>query len=214
MAQRSKRYKKISENTDSKKEYTLLEALDVLASHKLKFDAGVELHIRLGIDPKKGEQVVRASVTLPAGSPKKKKIAVFSGAEGEELIKKIQETKKIDFDIAVATPDIMRKLAPIAKILGQKGVMPNPKTETVGPDVKKLVDALEKGKVAFKNDDGGNVHILVGRVSWEKSRLKENIETAIKAVQRAKPSSSKGQYMQSMYLASSMGPSLKLKISL
>lgn len=210
MKKRSKRYQQLKEK--NKGQLSLDEAISLLKENPIKFDAGVEVHLRLGIDPKKGEQVVRGSVVLPAGAPRKKKIAVFSGAEGEELIKKIKETKKIDFDIAIATPEMMRKLAPIAKILGQKGVMPNPKTETVGPDVQKMLAALESGKTTFKNDEGANVHALVARLSWDAAKIKENILALIEAVKRAKPASSKGIYLKGTYICQTMGPSIKISV--
>src|SRR3990172_4873110 len=165
---RSKRYKELKASFDNKKSYSTEEAVDlVLKTSTTKFDGSVEVHFRLGIDPKKGDQMVRGTVALPHGTGKTKKVAAFvpankeaeakeAGAElvgGEELIAEIAKTGKIDFDIAVATPDMMPKLAKVAKILGPKGLMPSPKNETVTPNIKKAIDELRGGKVAFKNDD-------------------------------------------------------------
>jgi large subunit ribosomal protein L1 len=190
----------------------------------VKFDAAVEIHAHLGIDPKKGEQQIRSTVVLPHGTGKSKKIAAFVTAErekeakeagadfvyGEEDIKKIKDTEKIEFDIAVTTPDMMPKLATIAKVLGPKGLMPNPKTETVGPQLKKMIEELKKGKVTFKNDDTSNIHQSIGKVSFSEAQLKENLSAFIDALKKAKPASAKGTYLQSLILSTSMGPSIKI----
>ncbi|MCK5466735.1 50S ribosomal protein L1, partial [Candidatus Parcubacteria bacterium] len=169
---RSKRYKSVKEKIEKDKKYSVEEAVDFLIENaKVKFDESVEVHFRTNINPKQADQLVRGSVVLPYSVGKEKKIAVFAegdkiteakeaGADlvgGEELITKIKQTKEIDFDVSVATPDMMRKLAGIAKILGPKGLMPSPKTETVTTDIKKTVEQLKKGKINFKNDDSGNV---------------------------------------------------------
>ncbi len=210
---------------DKNKVYSLEEAVKLLTETSgVKFDATVEVHANLGIDTKKSEQQVRATVTLPHGTGKTKTVAAFVSAEkekeakeagadfvyGEEEIKKIKDTGKIEFEIAVTTPDMMPKLASIAKVLGPKGLMPNPKTETVGPSIKKMIEGLKKGKVTFKNDDGGNVHQAVGKISFGEAKLKENITAFLEALKKAKPATAKGTFIGSLTLCSSMGPAIKI----
>lgn len=222
----SKRMEDLQTKVDKTKVYTLDEAITLVKeTSNVKFDASVELHARLGTDPKKTDQQIRATVVLPHGTGKTKKVAAFVGPNdeadaksagadlicGEEEIKKIQTTGKIDFDVAVATPEMMPKLAPAARVLGPKGIMPNPKTGTVDKNVKKMIDELKKGKVAFKNDATANIHQPVGKVSFEDAQLKENIETFLEALKKAKPQKTKGTYIKGLYLTSSMGPSIKLE---
>ena len=223
----SKRMAAALAKIDKKKTYSMDEAIPLVKdTSQVKFDAAVEAHVRLGIDPKKSEQQIRATVSLPHGAGKSKTIAAFVGANdeqaaraagadfiyGEEDIKKIKDTGKIDFDIAVATPEMMPKLAPAAKVLGPKGLMPNPKTETVGKDVKKMITELKKGKITFKNDGGGNVHLMIGKVSFDNNKLKENFTAFFEALKKAKPSAAKGIYIQTVFLTSSMGPSVKVAV--
>ena len=222
----SKRMNDLATKVDKTKTYTLDEAIALIKeTSTVKFDASVELHVRLGIDPKKGDQQIRSSVVLPNGTGKTKTVAAFVGANdekaakeagadfvyGEEEIKKIKDTGKIEFEVAVATPEMMPKLAVAAKVLGPKGLMPNPKTGTVGPDVKKMVEEIKKGKATFKNDDGGNIHVAVGKVSFENDKLKENIETMLETLTKLKPQKVKGVYIKAIYLTSSMGPSVKVE---
>jgi large subunit ribosomal protein L1 len=210
---------------DRKKKYPLVEAVKLLKeTANVKFDSSAEIHIKLGIDPKKGDQLVRGNVSLPHGTGKKLKIAAFvtpakekeakeAGAEivgGATLIEQIKKDGKCDFDIAVAEPAIMKDLAAVARILGQKGLMPNPKTGTVTPEIKKIIGELKKGKASFKNDDSANVHLMVGKVSFSEQQLKENIEVFLDAIRKAKPEGSKGNYIQSIFLSSTMGPSIRI----
>ena len=226
MPKKSKRYLAVKEKIAPDRAYALTEAIKLLKeTSTVKFDASVEIHANLGIDPKKGEQIVRSTVSLPHGTGKTKRIAAFvtsekekeakaSGADvvgGLELINQIKASGKCDFDIAVAEPAIMKDLAVIAKILGTKGLMPNPKTGTVTPDIKKAVAELKKGKIAFKNDDSANVHVLVGKVSFSDDQLKENIEAFINTLKRLKPETVKGTYIRSLTLSSSMGPGIKIQ---
>lgn len=223
----SKRMAELKAKVDQTKTYSLDEALELVQkTSTVKFDASVEIHVRLGIDPKKGEQQIRATVALPHGTGKTKTIAAFVGANdekkakdagadfvyGEADIKKIKDTGKIEFEIAVATPEMMPKLAIAAKVLGPKGLMPSPKTETVNSDIAKIISELKKGKAAFKNDDGAIIHQLIGKVSFDKAKLKENYEAFMDVVNKAKPNSSKGTYIKNIYLTSSMGPSVKVEI--
>ncbi len=225
MAKLNKRAAANAAKVDKNKVYSIDEAIKLIKETSgVKFDASVEVHANLGIDPKKGEQQIRSTVVLPHGIGKTKKIAVFvssdkekeakeSGADViymEEDIKKLKDTGKIDFEIAVTTPDMMPKMAAVAKVLGPKGLMPNPKTETVGPNLKKMVDELKRGKITFKNDDTSNIHQLVGKVSFDEAKLKENITIFVDALKKAKPSSSKGTYIKNLVLCSTMGPAIRL----
>ena len=222
---RSKRYQSVKEKIDKSKIYSVDEAVEFLIENaKTKFDESVEVHLRANIDPKQADQLIRGSVVLPYGIGKEKKIAVFAegdkaaeakeaGADligGEDLIEKIKQKKEINFDVSVATPDMMRKLASIAKILGPKGLMPSPKTDTVTTDIKKTVEQLKKGKINFKNDDSGNVHQLVGKVSFGKDKLKENITAYIQAIRDAKPSGAKGEFIKNVVVTSTMGVGIKV----
>jgi len=219
--------KELKTKVNSTKTYSLNDAIALVKeTSNVKFDASVELHVRLGIDTKKSDQQIRATVTLPHGTGKTKRIAAFVGPNdekaakdagadlvlGEEEIKAIKDTGKIDFDIAVATPDMMPKLAIVARVLGPKGIMPNPKTDTVDKNVTKMIEALKKGKAAFKNDDTGNVHQIVGKASFDTEKLADNITTFLDALKKAKPSGTKGTYLKSIYLTSSMGPSVKFVV--
>lgn len=224
---KSKKYQQAKELIDKNKVYSLDEAVDLVKKTSYaKFDASLELHFRLGIDTQKSDQNVRGSVILKNSIGKNKKVAAFvspdkekeakeAGAEiigSEELIKEINLSKKCDFDVAVATPDMMPQLAKIAKILGPKGLMPNPKTDTVGTNVKKMVSEQKAGKIDFKNDDKGNVHLVFGKVSQDKEKLLENLNALVSAVKKAKPASSKGEFIKSAVISSSMGPGIKVAI--
>ena len=225
MAKQSKRFKELNAKVDKNKVYQLEEAVKLVKeTSNVKFDASVEIHMNLGIDPKKGDQIIRSTVTLPNGSGKEKKIAAFTSkideakkagasiAGDDDLIAKIKKTGKCDFDVAVATPDMMPKIAQIAKILGQKGLMPNPKSGTIGPNITKMIEELKKGKETFKNDDSGNVHLIVGKVSFEDAKLMENITSFMEAVKKAKPASLKGTYIKGISMSSSMGPGMKISL--
>ena len=192
---------------------------------KAKFDASVEVHFRLGIDPKKGDQQIRTAVSLPHGTGKKIRVAAFvkddkidevkkAGADlvgNADLIAEIKKTEKTDFDVAVAEPMIMRDLAKIAKILGTRGLMPSPKNETVSPDPAKAVAELKKGKVSFKNDDTANIHVVIGKVSFDDKKLIENFNTIDEAIRKVKPVKVKGIYIKNISLSSSMGPGVKVE---
>ena len=190
-----------------------------------KFDATVEAHIRLGVDPRHAEQMVRGSVVLPNGTGKKVRVAVFAtgdkvregqeaGADfvgGEDLVKRVSDGWT-DFDAAVATPDIMSKVGPLGKILGPRGLMPNPKSGTVTFDVARAVREVKGGKVEFRTDKFGIVHVPIGKVSFDQKQLHQNLTMLVDALIRNKPASSKGQYLRTFYLTSTQGPSVPVDI--
>lgn len=213
---------------DRSKAYQIKEAIELTKKlSKTKFDASVEVHFKLGIDPKKGDQQVRSAVNLPHGTGKTVKVAAFvspekekevkeAGADyvgGEELIAEIKKTEKTDFQVAVAEPAMMKNLAQIAKILGTRGLMPSPKNDTITPNPAKAVAELKKGKVSFKNDDTSNVHAVIGKISFDEKKLLENYEAFLEAIKKNKPSSSKGLYIKSAFISSSMGPGIKVEIA-
>ncbi len=212
---------------EKNKIYSLDEAIQLVKdTSTVKFDASVEIHVHTGIDVKKSDQQIRATVALPHGTGKTKKVAAFVNADkrkeaeeagadvlyGEEDIAIIKETGKFDFEVAVATPDMMPKLAVIARILGPRGLMPSPKTNTVTEKVGDAIRALKKGTITFKTDDTANVHTVVGKVSFTNEQLKENTQTFMEALRRAKPASTKGIFLKTITLTASMGPGIKLAL--
>jgi large subunit ribosomal protein L1 len=221
-----KRLEAAKKEVDVTKKYTLEEAI-VLAKKTAttKFVGNIEVHVRLGIDPKKTDQSIRGTVTLPHGSGKVKRIVAFvtEGKEkeakeagavlvgGEELIKKIKETEQLNFDIAIAEPSMMSKLAGIAKILGPRGLMPNPKTGTVTADVGKAVKEYATGKMEFKNDESGNVHMLIGKSNFSDEQITANYKSFMEALKSVKPGSLKQEYVAAVTLNATMGPGIKLK---
>jgi large subunit ribosomal protein L1 len=223
---RGKKYKQAFEKVEKDKKYTIEEAVKIVKENKIaKFDESVEIHVKMAIDPKKGEQQVRGAVVLPHGTGKTKKVAVITstkakeakdaGADvvaGEEIIEKIKNNKFGNFDILVATPEMMPKLAQVAKILWPRGLMPSPKTETVTDKIKETVEMLKKGKVSFKNDDGSNIHQVIGKISFDENKLKENITVFLEALQKAKPQTLKGKYIIGISICSTMGPGVKIII--
>ena len=222
---KSKNYSEALALLEKDKKYTTDEAIELVKkTATTKFDSSIELHVRLGIDPKKGDQQVRATLTLPHTAGKTKKVAAFVDADhekeakdagadivgGEELINTIKASGKIDFDEAVAIPQMMPKLAAIAKVLGPKGLMPSPKNETVGPDVAKMIKELKAGKISYKNDDTGNVHMVVAKASFDAAKIKENLEAALDSIRKNKPSAAKGVYIRKVAIASTMGPGIEV----
>ncbi len=221
----SKKYLAAKAMIDRKKLYPVNEAIDLVKKTSVsKFDGTVEVHMNLGIDVKKGDQQVRSTIIFPHSIGKTKRVAAFvsadkekdardAGAElvgGEQMIEELAKSGKIDFDVAVATPDMMAKMAKVAKILGPIGLMPNPKTDTVSTNVKKMVEEIKRGKVAFKNDNTANVHQAVGKVSMDAATIAANISALIDAVKKQKPASSKGVYLKSVTVTSTMGPGIKI----
>jgi len=218
----AKRLKELSKLVDANKLYSVEEAADLVKqTAKAKFDESVEIHIRLGIDPRQSDQIVRGTILLPNGIGKTRKVAVIAKGEKQLEAEKagadkvgaaeiVEEISKgiMDFDVLVATPDSMKDLSKVAKILGPKGLMPNPKAGTVTFDIEKTVKDLKKGRVEYKNDSFGIIHCSVGKASFEKDKLVENIKTIVGAVLKAKPSAAKGQYVKSISISSTMGPGI------
>jgi len=219
--------KKPTVEFDQTKAYPIAEAIDLAKKlSKTKFDGSIEAHFRIGIDTKKGEQQIRLAVSLPHGTGKTIKVAAFvtpnkekeareAGADyvgGEELINEIKKTEKTDFQVAVAEPAMMKNLAAIAKILGTRGLMPSPKNETVTVDPAKTITELKKGKVSLKNDDTGNIHVAMGKVSFTTEKLAQNFAVLLEAVRKAKPATAKGIYLKNVSLNATMGPGLKIAL--
>jgi large subunit ribosomal protein L1 len=219
-----KRYREVAKLVEKGKEYELKEAIELLKkTATTKYDSTIEIHVNLNIDLTDSEQQVRGSVSLPAGSGQAKKIAVVCGADkekeakaagadtvgGQDLIDKI-EKGWLDFDVLVATPDMMGALGKIGKILGTKGLMPNPKTGTVTAEIEKTVGEIKKGKADFRVDKGGVVHSAVGKVSFKEEDITANVETFLAAIHQAKPSGVKGTFVKSVFLTTTMGPGIRL----
>jgi len=225
---RGKRYRSILEKIDKNKLYSPWEALSLIKEiSNANFDEAVEVVIRLGIDPKKADQQVRGTVILPHGTGKIPKVLVFAkgekvkeaekaGAEivgGEDLAEKIKDGF-LDFDVAIATPDMMRVVGRLGKILGPRGLMPNPKAGTVTFEVGKAIQDAKKGKVEYRTDKYAIVHLILGKVSFSVKELVENYAILIYEIMKAKPSAAKGKYLRSMYFSSSMGPSVSVDTSI
>jgi large subunit ribosomal protein L1 len=223
---RSKRYKESLKQKDANASYQLNEAIAVLKKmFAPKFDSSVDLHFNLSVDPKKSEQMVRGTVVLPHGTGKKVRVAVFckgeheriakeAGADyvgGTDLIEKVG-AGFLDFDCAIATPEMMKDLSRLGKILGPRGLMPSPKTGTVTNDIAKAIADVKKGKVEFRVDKQGGVHISVGKISFEEDKLHDNASKVIEALTEARPASVKGKFVKSLFISSTMNPGLKIAI--
>lgn len=227
LERRGKKFRAVAKLIDKTKEYSLKEAVELAQkTSTVSFDATVELHIRLGVDPKQADQNIRGTVVLPAGTGKTVKVAVFGDADDVKKAKAagadiagadefLQQLDKgdINFDVLIATPKVMVKLSKYARVLGPKGLMPNPKSGTVTADVAKAIKEAKAGKVEYRVDSAGIIHLGVAKVSFKTDDIVTNAETALAAVRSAKPSSVKGNYIRSIYLTTSMGPSVKLSIS-
>jgi large subunit ribosomal protein L1 len=217
-----KRLSEAAKLVDKSRAYKLAEAVALVKeTAKAKFDETIEIHIKLGVDPKRSDQMIRGTISLPHGIGRTRKIAVLAKGEkqkeaevagadvvgSDDLIEDISKGK-FGFNILVATPDVMKDLSRVAKILGPRGLMPNPKSGTVTFEIGKTVEELKKGRVEYKNDSFGIIHVSVGKASFEKEKLEDNIKVLLEAVLKAKPSSSKGQYIKSISISSTMGPGI------
>ena len=224
--ERSKRYKKAAEKANQTP-VALDQAVEALkAFPPTKFDASVELIFSLGIDPKQADQMIRGSLSLPHGVGKTKRVVAFCPdhlvaaataagaikAGGQSLVQEIEKDNFSDFDVAISTPDMMRFVGRLGKVLGPKGLMPSPKAGTVTPNVADAVKEYAAGKVEFRNDSGGNVHSVVGKVSFDKPKLVDNINAMVAQVRKMKPATSKGAYLKKVVLKSTMSPAVPLAI--
>ena len=226
MAQHGKKYLDAAKLIDRTKAYEPVEAVDLVKQTSVvNFDPTVEAHIRLGVDPRHADQMVRGTVVLPHGTGKVVRVAVFAQAEkaqealragadevgGEDLVKKI-EGGWLEFDVAVATPDMMGMVGKLGRILGRRGLMPNPKAGTVTFDIERAVGEVKGGRVEFKVDKGAIIHVPVGRASFSGEALVANLATLLDAINRAKPSGAKGTYLRTVTIASTMGPGVRVDL--
>lgn len=224
MAKVTKKRKAANEKIDAEKLYALPEAMSLVKDVNVaKFDASVDVHVRLGVDPRKADQAIRGTVSLPHGTGKTKKVVVFCTADKEqeakdagadfvgldELIQKVQGGWT-DFDVVVAMPQVMAQIGRLGRVLGPRGLMPNPKSGTVTPNVGQAVTEVKKGKISFRVDKYGIIHSSIGRVSFTPDQLADNAMELISTLQKMKPSSAKGTYMKSVTVASTMSPGIKI----
>lgn len=228
MAKKGKRYVEASKLIDRSKTYDVEEAVKLLKdTSKAKFDESVELHIKLGVDGRHADQQVRGALVLPHGTGKTKTVLVIAkgdkateaqnaGADfvgAEDMIEKIQKENWFGFDVLVATPDMMGLVGRLGRVLGPKGLMPNPKSGTVTFDVEKAVNEIKAGKVEYRLDKTNIIHCSVGKASFEEAKIAENVNTLMEAIAKARPASAKGTYLRSVTLTSTMGPGIKLNTS-
>jgi large subunit ribosomal protein L1 len=226
MAKHGKKYRAAAELIEAERRYEIGEAVELVPKVSIsEFDGTVELHLRLGVDPRHADQLVRGTVVLPHGSGRATRVIVFAQGEkaqealrggaddvgGEDLVKKI-DAGWFEFDVAIATPDMMGMVGRLGKKLGPRGLMPNPKSGTVTFDIERAVSEVKSGRVEFKVDRAGIVHVPVGKVSFSADQLQANVATLVDAVNRAKPSGAKGTYMRTLTLAPTMGPGVRVDI--
>ena len=224
MAKAGKKYQEACKLVEAGKLYTAAEAMDLVKkTATAKFDESIELHVRLGVDPKYPDQQVRGAIVLPNGTGKTKRVLVFAKGEkvkeaeaagadfvgSDEIVQKIQGGW-LDFDVAVATPDMMGTVGRLGKILGPRGLMPNPKLGTVTMDLQKAISEVKAGKVEYRTDKAGNVHVVIGKASFDAEKLQQNFQALMDTLIRVKPAAAKGQYIRSAVIASTMGPGIKL----
>lgn len=227
MSKRSKKYQAAQALLQGKTDFSLSEGVALLKkTSSVKFDATAELHVNLNIDPKKEDQSLRGTLVLPHGTGRKVRIAAVvpddkvkpareagAAAAGLEDLVAEFESGKFNYDVIVAMPEVMKHLGKVAKTLGQKGLMPNPKSGTVTQDVTKTIQELLRGRVEYRNDKEGNLHLVFGKLSFSEGELENNLKALLKAIRDSKPSGVKGTYISSITLASTMGPGIKLKVN-
>jgi large subunit ribosomal protein L1 len=228
MVQRGKRYSEASKRFDRHAAYPAPQALELVKSlASAGFDETVDAVFRLGIDPRKADQLVRGTVALPHGTGKDVRIAVFAPADkhrdaeeagadvvgGKELVEAIAAGRELDFDLAIATPDLMAEVGKLGRVLGPRGLMPNPKAGTVTPDVGKAVSEFKAGRIEYRNDRYGNIHVPIGKVSFDIASLVDNLAALAAEVVRVRPSAAKGRYVQSLSVSSTMGPGVKIDVA-
>jgi large subunit ribosomal protein L1 len=225
MSQHGKRYRSLSGRYDRETLYGAGDAIDLVKSMaSTKFDETVELAVRLGVDPRKADQIVRGTLSLPAGTGKSVRVAVFAAGEqaadaraagadvvgADDLVSRVRDQGFLEFDVAIATPDLMGQVGTLGRILGPRGLMPNPKTGTVTTDVARAVTEFKGGRVEYRTDKVGNVHLPVGKVSFSKADLAANVRAVIEELVRAKPAAAKGRYLLAVTLSSTMGPGVRV----
>ena len=228
MKKKGKKYLQALEKIEKNKLYTKEEALDLVKQTSIsKFDGSVELAIKLNLDTRKSDQQLRGAIVLPNGTGKTKKVLVLSKTEqaniaresgadfvGDvDMVEKIEKENWLDFDVIIATPEMMPMLGKLGKVLGPRGLMPNPKTGTVTTDVKKAIDDIKKGRVEYRTDSYGNVHAIIGKVSFDADKLVENLDAFVNVIIKSKPSTVKGQYLKNISVAPTMGPGIKIDLS-
>ena len=225
---KGKKYLEVASKVDKMKVYTLDEAVKLVKETSVsKFDGSVEIAMRLNLDTRKSDQQLRGAIVLPSGTGKEKKVLVVAKADNAkaakeagadfvgdvDILEKIEKENWLDFDVMIATPDMMPLLGKLGKVLGPKGLMPNPKTGTVTTDVKKAISDVKKGRVEYRTDSYGNVHGLVGKVSFTEEQLKDNIKAFVSVILKSKPSVVKGVYVKNVSLSTTMGPGIKLDVN-
>jgi len=225
---KGKKYLEVASKVDKTKVYTLDEAVKLVKETSVsKFDGSVEIAMRLNLDTRKSDQQLRGAIVLPSGTGKEKKVLVVAKGDNAkaakeagadfvgdvDILEKIEKENWLDFDVMIATPDMMPLLGKLGKVLGPKGLMPNPKTGTVTTDVKKAISDVKKGRVEYRTDSYGNVHGLVGKVSFTEEQLKDNIKAFVSVILKSKPSVVKGVYVKNVSLSTTMGPGIKLDVN-
>ena len=227
MAKAGKKYQEACKLVEAGKLYTAAEAMDLVKkTATAKFDESIELHVRLGVDPKYPDQQVRGAIVLPNGTGKTKRVLVFAKGEkvkeaeaagadfvgSDEIVQKIQGGW-LDFDVAIATPDMMGTVGRLGKILGPRGLMPNPKLGTVTMDLQKAISEVKAGKVEYRTDKAGNVHVVIGKASFDAEKLQQNFQALMDTLIRVKPAAAKGQYIRSVTVSATMGPGVPVQLA-
>ena len=225
MTQHGKKYTEALGQADRDEQHSVAEAVDLVKElARAKFDETIELAVRLGVDPRKADQIVRGTLSLPAGTGRTARVAVFAAGEkaaearsvgadvvgADDLVARVANEGFLDFDVAIATPDLMGQVGTLGRILGPRGLMPNPKTGTVTMDVGKAVSEFKAGRLEYRTDKVGNIHVPVGKASFSKPQLVANIHAVVDELVRAKPAASKGRYVRSVTLSSTMGPGVRI----